>query len=151
MSEPIQFFRRHFPVIAHGNPPDLRQAALLGVDALIVNDESHLTPAFAQLLVAVRKLSPSARLNGKRFHTLLVSATERGVGEKPFDVRLDLDVQESERFRRVYEAEKILRLHEATDKRAADAKLVDLALQEPAARTVIFVERSEERRVGKEC
>ena len=119
-------------------------AGLLGVDALIVNDESHLTPAFAQLLVAVRKLSPSARLNGKRFHTLLVSATERGVGEKPFDVRLDLDVQESERFRRVYEAEKILRLHEATDKRAADAKLVDLALQEPAARTVIFVERPED-------
>jgi CRISPR-associated endonuclease/helicase Cas3 len=119
-------------------------AGLLGVDALIVNDESHLTPAFARLLVGIRKLFPSARLNGKRFHVLLVSATERGMGVRPFDVRLDLDVQESERFRRVYQAEKILRLHEASDKRAAEAKLVDLAMQEPATRTVVFVERPED-------
>jgi CRISPR-associated endonuclease/helicase Cas3 len=119
-------------------------AGLLGVDALIVNDESHLTPAFARLLVAIRKLSPSARLNGKRFHTLLVSATERGLGEKPFEVQLDLDVRESERFRRVYEAEKRLRLHEATEKKAAEAKLIELALQESGARTVVFVERPED-------
>ena len=119
-------------------------AGLLGVDALIVNDESHLTPAFARLLVAVRKLSPSARLNGKRFHTLLVSATERGLGAKPFDVRLDLDVQESERLRRVYDAEKRLRLHEVPDKKAAEAKLMELAMREPAARTIVFVERPED-------
>jgi len=119
-------------------------AGLLGVDALIVNDESHLTPAFARLLVAVRKLSPSARVSGKRFHVLLVSATERGMGDKPFDVRLDLDVEESERFRRVYEAEKRLRLHEAADKKAAKAKLTELALQESTARTVVFVEQPED-------
>ena len=119
-------------------------AGLLGVDALIVNDESHLTPTFARLLVAVRKLSPSARLNGKRFHTLLVSATERGLGEKPFDPRLELDVQESERFRLVYEAEKRLRLHEAADKKAAETKLIELAMQESGARTIVFVERPED-------
>jgi CRISPR-associated endonuclease/helicase Cas3 len=119
-------------------------AGLLGVDALIVNDEAHLTPAFARLLVALRKLSPAAKLEGKRFHTLLVSATERGLGEKPFDCPLDVDLRESEKFRRVYEAEKRLRLHEAEDRKAADARLIELALQQPSARTVVFVERPED-------
>jgi CRISPR-associated endonuclease/helicase Cas3 len=119
-------------------------AGLLGVDALIVNDEAHLTPAFARLLTAVRDLSPAARLHGNRFHTLLVSATERGLGQRPFDFPLDLDLRESERFRRVYEAEKRLRLHEVADKKAAEGMLAELALQEPAARTIVFVERPED-------
>jgi CRISPR-associated endonuclease/helicase Cas3 len=114
------------------------------VDALIVNDESHLTPAFAQLLGAIRKRSPSGRVSGKRFHTLLVSATERGMGDKPFSPRLELDVQQSERFRRVYEAEKLVRLHEVKDKRAAEAKLIDLAMQAGSARTIVFIEKPED-------
>lgn len=119
-------------------------AGLLGVDALIVNDEAHLTPAFARLLIAVRKLSPAARINGKRFHTLLVSATDRGMGENLFAHSLDNDLKESERFRRVYEAEKRLWLYEVTDKKAAEGKLTELALQSPAARTIVFVERPED-------
>lgn len=109
-----------------------------------MNDEAHLTPAFARLLIAVRRLSPAGKLDGKRFHTLLVSATERGLGEKPFDFPLDLDLRESERFRRVYEAEKRLRLHEAPDRKAAETTLTQLALQQPTARTVVFVERPED-------
>jgi CRISPR-associated endonuclease/helicase Cas3 len=119
-------------------------AGLLGVDVLIVNDEAHLTPAFARLLMAIREMSPAAKLAGKRFHTLLVSATDRGFGEKPFDFPLDLDVRHSDRFRRVYEAEKCLRLHNAPDKKAAEAKLIELALQLPATRTIVFVERPED-------
>jgi CRISPR-associated endonuclease/helicase Cas3 len=119
-------------------------AGLLGVDALIVNDEAHLTPAFARLLMTVRNQSPAGELPGRQFRTLLVSATDRGLGEQPFDFSLDLDLQESERFRRVYQAEKRLQLHEAADKKAAECMLAELALKEPAARTIVFVERPED-------
>jgi CRISPR-associated endonuclease/helicase Cas3 len=46
--------------------------------------------------------------------------------------------------RRVYEAEKRLRLHEAVDKKAAEGILAELALKEPATRTIVFVERPED-------
>jgi CRISPR-associated endonuclease/helicase Cas3 len=66
------------------------------------------------------------------------------LGERPFGVSLDQDSRESRRFQLVYEAEKRLWVHEAADKKAAEAKLTELALQQPAARVIVFVERPED-------
>jgi CRISPR-associated endonuclease/helicase Cas3 len=117
-------------------------AGLLGVDSLIVNDESHLTPAFAELLIAVRDMHPAARLN-KPFRILLVSATERGLGARPFAHELHEDVAGSESFRRVYEAEKRLYIHDVPDNKAATAITRELALRKAVPRTIVFVEEPE--------
>jgi CRISPR-associated endonuclease/helicase Cas3 len=118
-------------------------AGLLGVDALIVNDESHLSPAFARLLIGIRNTQPAAR-TGLNFHVMLVSATERGLGDKPFLHSLAEDLGANEQFRRIYEAEKHLWLEESADHQAAAHRLVALALHQPAARTIVFVEKPEE-------
>ena len=117
-------------------------AALLGVDCLIVNDEAHLTPAFARLLMAIRQLQPAAR-TPYTFHVMLVSATERGLGDTPFQHSLQEDLAASTAFRRVYEAEKHLFLESVPDHQAATRRLVSLALDNPAPRTLVFVEQPE--------
>ncbi len=115
-------------------------AGLLGVDTLLVNDESHLTPAFAELLKAIADMR-SADTVGKQFRVLFVSATERGIGSRPFDHDIGIDAKESARFGRVYEAEKRAYLHEAAD---VDAKIFELATTEPSVdRTIIFIDKPE--------
>jgi CRISPR-associated endonuclease/helicase Cas3 len=133
-------------------------AGLLGVDTLIVNDESHLTPAFAQLLKAVEAMRPSHALK-KPFRVLLVSATERGVGDRPFQHDVAVDAAESAQFQSIYEAEKRAYLHEVSDASAARSRMLELALAPGAARTIVFVEEPEkaaqmardiEKKVGQE-
>jgi CRISPR-associated endonuclease/helicase Cas3 len=114
-------------------------AGLLGVDALIVNDEAHLTPAFARLLLEIRKQDP-ARATPFRFRLMLVSATDQRLGSHPFVHPIETDAASDERFRRIFEAEKRLHLHSASDTQAAQALLVSLAVTDPAPRTILFIE-----------
>lgn len=118
-------------------------AGLLGADSLIVNDEAHLSPAFARLLIGIRAAQEASRRR-LNFHVMLVSATERGLGDKRFLHDLGQDLQDSERFRRIYEAEKRLWLEESADVQAALRKLVGLALHEPKGRTIVFIEAPEQ-------
>src|ERR1022692_3294534 len=60
-------------------------AGLLGQDSLIVNDEAHLTPAFADLLARVRELTGGQR----PLRTMLLSATPRE--HSPLGLPTDLD------------------------------------------------------------
>ncbi|HEY3456352.1 MAG TPA: type I-U CRISPR-associated helicase/endonuclease Cas3 [Bryobacteraceae bacterium] len=118
-------------------------AGLLGVDTLIVNDESHLTPAFARLLRAVEALRPAERVK-KPFRVLLVSATERGMGDRPFQHDVAVDAAESEQFRYVYEAEKRAWLHEIPDQTTARTQMIERALAPGALRTILFIEKPEQ-------
>ena len=117
-------------------------AALLGVDALIINDEAHLTSAFAHLLLAIRESRPAEK-TPFCFQIMLVSATERGLGAHPFSHSLEDDVAASPHFRNVYEAEKRLWLQPSADTQSAERKLVSLASGDPALRTLVFVESPE--------
>jgi len=121
-----------------------QHAGLLGVDTLIVNDESHLTPAFAELLLELKRREPASKIPGKTFRILLVSATDGGRGEHPFPASLEKDLQDNERFQRVYEAEKRLMLHECADKRGVESKMLELALEPGALRTLVFIESPED-------
>ncbi len=118
-------------------------AGLLGVDALIVNDEAHLSPAFAALLPEIERLSPAGRLAPKPFHVMLLSATSAAVSERPFDHSLEEDLTESEHFRSVYTAEKRLRLREVPDKNATSEALLELGTAPGVARTIVYVEEPE--------
>lgn len=117
-------------------------AGLLAVDCLIVNDEAHLTPAFARLLLGVRAFQPAAR-TPYTFRIMLVSATGCGLGDAPFQHDLKEDLAASPRFRNIYEAEKRLWLESVPDQQTAHRRLVALALDQPAPRTIVFVEEPE--------
>jgi CRISPR-associated endonuclease/helicase Cas3 len=77
---------------------------LLGQDTLIVNDESHLTPAFASLLMNLREFTSSQR----PLRIMLLSATPRETELPIFPTSLDDDLSNSV-FERRYRAVK--RLH----------------------------------------
>jgi CRISPR-associated endonuclease/helicase Cas3 len=118
-------------------------AGLLGVDTLIVNDESHLTPAFARLLQQVADLKPAEQVK-KTFRVMRVSATAGSGGRRPFLHDVTVDESESPRFANVFRAAKRLQLHEAADKADAAKKMLQLAVAPGADRTIIFVEEPEE-------
>ena len=122
-----------------------QQAALLAVDSLIVNDEAHLTPAFARLLLAIREVRPAAH-TPFGFHIMLVSATDRGLGSNPFKSPIDVESAATSRFRCIYEAEKRLWLQPAPDAQTAARLLLSLALKDPAPRTIVFIEEPEKAR-----
>lgn len=113
---------------------------LLGVDTLIVNDEAHLSPAFARLLEQLYEMHPAQKISGKNFHVLLLSATPGNSGLRTFDHSPEEDAKESETFRKVFEAPKSLTLHEVETK-TFDSTVWNLATTNPAPRTVVFIEQ----------
>lgn len=117
-------------------------AGLLGVDTLIVNDEAHLSPAFAFLLEQIHRMAPASRVSGKSFRVMLLSATQGDSGLRPLEHTPDEDAIESESFRRVYQAVKTLQLHEVETK-SLESTMWSLATQNPKGRTVLFIERPE--------
>jgi CRISPR-associated endonuclease/helicase Cas3 len=119
-----------------------KHAGLLGVDSLIVNDESHLTPAFATLLKSIERLRPGQTIN-RPFRTFLVSATESGIGECPFEHDIELDLAQSPQFKRVYDAEKRLRLIDTPSQADAIKEMIRIARDGTAARTIMFIEQPE--------
>ncbi len=115
-------------------------AGLLGRDTLIVNDEAHLTPAFAALIRDV-----ALRTGGERpLRTMLLSATHRESGIDTFPETLDSNlVNEKSIFAQRYRAEKHLHLLPPVEKPRDEIR--KLALQ-PDRRTIVFVRSPEEAR-----
>jgi CRISPR-associated endonuclease/helicase Cas3 len=105
-------------------------AGLLGQDALIVNDEAHLTPAFARLLEGLRDLSSGQRT----LRTMLLSATPRDAQGPAFPGNLDTDLTNA-LFAQRYRAVKRLHLHQHDEPKKEIEKLA----LEPDRRTLVFV------------
>lgn len=109
-------------------------AGLLGQDALIVNDEAHLSPAFAELLEQIpqvfqKKLRP--------WRAMRLSATQQGSATKyPPDFRQDCE--NSGEFRKRYEAVKRLEVIGVADTKAQESKMLELALEGDDRRVVVF-------------
>lgn len=109
-------------------------AGLLGQDALIVNDEAHLSPAFAKLLEQIpqvfqKKLRP--------WRAMRLSATQQGSATKyPPDFRQDCE--SSEEFRKRYEAVKRLEVIGVADTKTQESKMLELALEGDDRRVVVF-------------
>jgi CRISPR-associated endonuclease/helicase Cas3 len=102
---------------------------LIGQDTLIVHDEAHLTPAFSDLLRAVKTEQCGAHnLNSqcepKRLRVLELSATTRG-GDGDV-LQLGPEDEEHPLVQQRLNAAKIVRLHEVTDVEGKDNE-VDLA------------------------
>jgi CRISPR-associated endonuclease/helicase Cas3 len=109
-----------------------QHAGLIGHDTLIVNDEAHLTPAFASLL---SKVQEKQRSSLKPFCTLRLSATHPSSECWPNSLE---DDREDERFQRVFEATKRVQIRDAGRQLST---LLELAIKPGPARTLIFVEK----------
>ena len=119
-------------------------AGLLGVDTLIVNDEAHLSPALARLLMGVRDQAPAAQIAGKSFRILLLSATPGSAdGLQRFEHDLAEDAMEGSPFSSIFHAPKSLCLSEVANANEIDAAVWKLATDSPAPRTAIFIEQPE--------
>lgn len=118
-------------------------AGLLAVDSLIVNDEAHLSPAFAELLKTLHEMRPAERITGKAFRILLLSATHGGNSGTAFDHSPEEDAGASAEFRSLFEAPKRLELHEVA-RAGLNATMWRLAIENPVGRTVVFIEKPEE-------
>ncbi len=115
-------------------------AGLLGVDCLIVNDESHLTPAFARLLTTIHSMQPAGKLPEKSFRVMKLSATPESSGnQNRFDHNPDEDAERSEHFRDIFTAPKKLTIHQ-TDSKGAESTLRKLATEPPVPRTIVYIE-----------
>jgi len=110
-------------------------AALLGQDSLVVNDEAHLTPAFADLLGCLQEFTGGER----PLRTMLLSATPRDRTRLSFPSSLDQDIS-NDHFRARYRATKRLHVSEHDDPKNAIQRLAT----QPDRRTIIFVRSPEE-------
>lgn len=119
-----------------------QHAALLGHDALIVNDEAHLTPAFAELLQSVKAMQGKGGI--KAFHAIRLTATLRDGERYPLD--FEADFASSVAFRKRYEAVKRLELVECADRKEMRKKMLDLAAAEGSKRTIVFLTKPGEVR-----
>lgn len=118
-------------------------AGLLGVDALIVNDEAHLSPAFANLLIDIHGRSPAQRVPGnKSFRVMLLSATPGADNAPPWEHDLEQDLAESEKFRTIFNASKSLVFHEVESK-GIQTQFFQIATEKPTPRTLVFMEQPE--------
>lgn len=120
-----------------------QHAGLLGHDALIINDEAHLTPAFAKLLSGVEKIQNDAKNRSqllKPFRTIRLSATHPD--EKCWPESLEEDRQHPH-FKKVFEAKKKLHVLPPQPAAKLESAIVELATQEGAGRTIVFVTEPE--------
>lgn len=118
----------------YGDGPWFRpqHAALLAQDALIVNDEAHLTPAFAALL---QNLAPHAQ-GLKPFRWMRLTATPRPAAVDPAPAASIVQEEENTTFTRRFNATK--RIHLTLCAEDEYKHLEDLARQ-PDRRTIVFV------------
>lgn len=105
-------------------------AGLLAQDSLIVNDEAHLTPAFAALLDSVAGFAAGERA----LRVMRLSATPRDASRPRFPTDFEIDM-ESQTFRERYQAVKRLDVHEDDDAK----KEIQRLATEPSRRTLVFV------------
>ena len=109
-----------------------QHAGLIGHDTLIVNDEAHLTQAFAALL---SKVQQKQRGTLKPFRTLRLSATHSSSECWPNSLE---DDRKDGRFQRVFEAKKKVQIRDAGKQFST---LLELAMEPGPARTLIFVQQ----------
>jgi CRISPR-associated endonuclease/helicase Cas3 len=114
-----------------------QHAGLLAQDTLVVNDEAHLTPAFATLLAKLRGLAGGRRT----LRTILLSATPRDSSQPAFPESLDADLDD-DRFRARYHAVKRIHLFE----HETPAKEIHRLGMDPDRRTIIFVRKPADAR-----
>ncbi len=120
------------------------ESGLLGVDTLIVNDEAHLTPAFTDLVRKLEAMSPAARIGGKCFRYMLLSATQDQKSDAVrFQHEPEEDARESERFAAVWATKKALTLREVANAPAQKSEFRKLCTEKPAPRTIVFIESPE--------
>jgi CRISPR-associated endonuclease/helicase Cas3 len=124
------------------------EAGLLGVDTLLVNDEAHLSLAFARLIEEVYRRCPDGHI-GKPFHIMLLSATSGESELTRFDHSPEEDAAASGVFRGIFEAPKKLALQEL-DKKSLDKELVERAAEATAGRTLLFIESPEKAATAAE-
>jgi CRISPR-associated endonuclease/helicase Cas3 len=105
-------------------------AGLLGQDTLIVNDEAHLTVAFADLLTRLREFTGGQH----KLRTMLLSATPRDNKRPSFPADFDANLT-NDQFRKRYRAVKRLHLSEHDDAKKEIQRLAN----EPDRRTIVFV------------
>jgi CRISPR-associated endonuclease/helicase Cas3 len=116
-----------------------QHAGLLGQDAIVVNDEAHLTPAFAALL---NKLERLRYKHIKPFKTIRLSATNAST--KCWPESLEEDRSEP-KFRSSFESSKGLAIR-ALPAAKLDGTALELAMTGVAERTLIFVKSPEKVR-----
>lgn len=109
-----------------------QHAGLIGHDTLIVNDEAHLTQAFAALL---SKVQQKQRGTLKPFRTLRLSATHSSSECWPSSLE---DDRKDGRFQRVFDAKKKVQIRDAGKQFST---LLELAMEPGPARTLIFVQQ----------
>lgn len=109
-----------------------QHAGLLGHDSLIINDEAHLSPAFASLL---KKIEAFQNDSLKPFRTIRLSATHSTSDCWPKSLEKN---QADERFRKVFETRKKLFIQNVPNAKV-DQTIIDLAAESGKGRTVVFV------------
>ncbi len=109
-----------------------QHAGLIGHDTLIVNDEAHLTQAFAALL---SKVQQKQRGTLKPFRTPRLSATHSSSECWPSSLE---DDRKDGRFQRVFDAKKKVQIRDAGKQFST---LLELAMEPGPARTLIFVQQ----------
>ncbi len=115
-------------------------AGLLGHNALLINDEAHLTPAFASLLAKLAEMQAQLGAeNGLR--VMRLSATSR-TGQRYWPPSLAEDSKQPE-FRKVLAAPKHLEIVPAGK---GHARLLELAIAPGPLRTLIFLRKPEDVR-----
>ncbi len=125
-----------------GSKERSRQAGFLAFDALVVNDEAHLTPVFAKLMDEVCEEIRSGRATRPHLRFVRLSATQRSTAEaETFPGCLDGDVASSAAFRRRYEAVKQLEIEPARDSRTIERLAI-----ESKGRTIVFVRKPKDAR-----
>ena len=126
-----------------------QHAGLLAIDSVLVNDEAHLTVPFAKLLRDLEARKPADKLAGKQFRFVEMSATHAPAnsGEiKRFPESLDEDCAASEIFAERFQTRKNLFLELQPDSKRTESKIVELATQSTAARTIIYIEQPDKAR-----
>ncbi len=113
-------------------------AGLLGQDVLLINDEAHLTPAFASLLGKLAGIQSNGACR-RRFHIMRLSATHQIAGACWPDSLVD--DQRNPEFRKVFEAPKHLEILPAGKQHS---KLLELATAPGPTRTLIFLRKPSE-------
>lgn len=114
-----------------------QHAGLLGHDALVINDEAHLTPALAGLL---RKLENVQSKTLKPFVTIRLSATHPSSTCWPESLGKD---REDLRFRAGYEAPKGLDISPPIPLAKFEGAMLELATMPGPARTLVFLREPE--------
>lgn len=119
-------------------------AGLVGQDALIVHDEAHLTPAFGDLLQAVKREQSRCK-DIRPLKVMELSATlTNSTSLKVFPLLPEED-EKDEVVRQRLRAQKVLELHEREHNKLTDS-IVELALahRDKACKVLIYVQSPEE-------